>query len=268
MGWHSVTGQKPGNPGYQNQDAHLELNLMEGKIVVGVFDGHGSSGTQLSSRVKSLFAEMAPNLATTSDFQGTCQQIFAQLVNRLKGEGLGVESGATATIAMVDPVAQRVTVAHVGDSTCIVFNQRGSILWSSKDHKPSDPSEMARLQASGSTVGNGRVTLTSNPGDHLGIARSIGDFPYEKQGVVGEPDISPSMQFDPGYGLLIGSDGVWDMLHKDEAARIVLQTTPQDAAQRIVTQSRGTWERGLQQGAHQHIDDITAVVVKFVPNEA
>jgi len=261
-----MTGQKPNAPNYVNQDSHLELDIGEGRLLLGVFDGHGDGGTIVSTRVKSLFAEMAPAIASASDLRGAFQQAFAHAVSTVRREGIANTSGCTGTVAMVDSAQNRISIAYVGDSACLVIDPRGNISFQTTDHKPDGPGEIDRLRSRGSTVKNGRVVCASNPGDHLGLARSIGDFPYEAQGVIGEPDIHLNLMFEPGSSVVLASDGVWDMLPKDQLVRMIISaSSTQEAAQQLVTTARSTWSSKLQQGLLQHIDDITAVLVRCLP---
>jgi serine/threonine protein phosphatase PrpC len=258
----STEGLKPKEPNWVNQDAHLELNLSENIRLLGVFDGHGPLGAQVSNRVKSVFAEMGPAIASASDIQAAFQQAFARARNQIYSDGIGNQAGTTATVALVDSVAQRVCIAHVGDSTAIVIDPRGNIVFRSQDHKPDAQGEAQRLLSYGTQVRDGRVPLNGRPGCSLAMSRAIGDFAYTQQGVTAEPDIV-STRFEPGSSLLLASDGVWDMLPKDQVVRMVMQSTPQESAQRIVSAAHANWASELHIQC-SHIDDITAVLVKSV----
>jgi serine/threonine protein phosphatase PrpC len=257
VGSSSATGMKPDVPNYANQDAHLEINVSEGKKLLGVFDGHGTNGDHVSNRVKAVFLEMAHSIASTPDIQGAFRQAFAQARNRIMEANVGVDSGTTATVALVDSGKKIVSIAHVGDSTAIVMDYRGNITFQSEDHRPCNEKEALRLRACGSQVRDGRLLLNSQPEIHVGFSRSIGDFWFAQQGVIAEPDIV-TVPFDASSSLILASDGVWDVLPKETVARMVMQSP--DSASNIVTTARSNW----MQMPHSHIDDITAVVVKSV----
>jgi serine/threonine protein phosphatase PrpC len=264
VGSFSTQGTKPNEPNRTNQDAHLELNLPDGKILVGVFDGHGVHGHVISNRVKSLFAEKAHALASAYDIRGAFQQAFNQVYNQIRNEQMGEASGTTATVALVDSVAQRVSIANVGDSTAIVIDSRGSILFTSQNHRPSEANfaEFQRLRAHGSQMNNGHVFLKTsvNPAaDFLGVSRSIGDFRFAQQGVMGKPDVAAGLMFPAGSSLILATDGVWDVVQSDEAMRMIMQSPPQNAAQQLVNVAHSHWTK------HPYTDDITAVLVKSVP---
>jgi serine/threonine protein phosphatase PrpC len=246
---------KPEAPNYANQDCHLEIDVSEGKKLLGVFDGHGKVGEHVSNRVKATFAEMAHSIASASDVQGAFQQAFAQARNHVMQTNLGEDSGTTATVALVDSVKKTVSIAHVGDSTATVIDSYGNIVFQSVDHRPDNEKEAQRLRACGSQIRNGRLHSNSQPELHVGFSRGIGDFTFTQQGVIAEPDIV-TVPFDTNFSLLLASDGVWDVLPKETVARMAAQSP--DSASNIVTTARSTW----MQMPHSHIDDITAVVLK------
>jgi serine/threonine protein phosphatase PrpC len=90
----------------------------------------------------------------------------------------------------------------------------------------------------------------------LGLARSFGDLGYVPQGVNAEPEIVDGLRFEPGSALILGSDGVWDMVTKEDVTHTICTSSPQSAAESIVRTARSSWAR------QPHIDDITALVVK------
>jgi serine/threonine protein phosphatase PrpC len=258
----SEVGWKPMEPNYINQDAYLDVKLSEHRRLLGVFDGHGKLGAQVSNRVRSSFAELGQELSSSSDVKASLEEIFAQACNQILSAGIGVEAGTTATLVLVDSLAQRLWTANVGDSTAVVFDARGSIAFQSEDHRPDIQSEAQRLLSYGTVVRAGRVPLHGSDAD-LGISRSIGDFLFAQQGVTAKPDIASAM-FEPGSILLIASDGVWDVLSKDDVATLIKDATPQESAQRIVRDARAKWSSALDKRHVAHIDDITAVLVKSV----
>lgn len=257
IGSFSMAGAKPHHPNWQNQDSYLEMNLADGRLFLGVFDGHGPEGTHISNRVKSLFAAKASEIASQTNLTEAFVHAFAEVQDEIKRDSLSVDSGATTTVALINTLEHRACVAHVGDSTALLVDAGGRVVFQSRDHKPSDVDEVTRLRANGSTVINGRLHLNGRQDCHFGLARSIGDFAYASHGVNAEPDVVDDLHLEPGSALILASDGVWDMVHKEQVGSTMLERSPQAAATSIVTTARGNW-----QTMANHIDDITAVVVK------
>lgn len=80
-------------------------------------------------------------------------------------------SGCTANVILL--TTDKYFVANAGDSrSCLC--RSGKAVELSKDHKPEDPTENARIQKAGGTVQMGRV----NGG--LNLSRSFGDFDYKQ----------------------------------------------------------------------------------------
>jgi len=262
-GSHTQKGQKPkkkGRPIQPNQDRHLEVNLPGGKLLVAVFDGHGAGGHDIAQRVKEKFENMAPSLAAAEDIRAALHQAFAQCASQVEAEGGCECSGATATVALIDPTMQTVSIAHVGDSTAVLADS-GCIVFQTKDHRADAEGERQRLEAHGSELRCGRVCLVSDPRCTFALARSIGDTNYKRQGLSAEPDVSCGLPFGPGGVLVLASDGLWDMVPAGEAVSIVAPLRPQEALQSLVSAATSRW------AALPHMDDMTILVVKSVPND-
>ncbi|KAK4409635.1 putative protein phosphatase 2C 3 [Sesamum angolense] len=164
-------------------------------------------------------------------------------------------SGTTATFVIVD--GWTVTVASVGDSRCILDAQGGgglSVL--TVDHRlEENAEERERVTASGGEVGRLSIfggtevgPLRCWPGG-LCLSRSIGDM-----------DLSST-----GGRLIIASDGIWDALSSEMAAKscrglpaelaAASRQDGQDLKQKLNEALR---TRGLK-------DDTTCIVVDIIP---
>jgi serine/threonine protein phosphatase PrpC len=260
-GIHTKQGVKPKAPLWKNQDSYLEKKLPGGLLLVGVFDGHGSHGATISSRVKNLFAELGSTFVFSTDLHGALQRTFTRVQLQIHSEGSCDHSGATATVALVDPSARKVSIAHVGDSTALLISPAGRIIFQSTDHKPTNEKEAVRLRAHGSQIVHGRLVPAGST-HSFGLARAIGDVAFSDQGVIAEPDISCDLPFELGSSLILASDGVWDMVAKEEATSMVLSSKPQEAAEQIVDRAQKGW------AIAPHMDDITALIVKSVGGDA
>ena len=80
-------------------------------------------------------------------------------------------SGCTACVVLITP--GHIICANAGDSRAILRNN-GEVEPLSKDHKPTDPQEYARIYAANDFVRMGRVHGA------LAVARAFGDFDYKK----------------------------------------------------------------------------------------
>jgi serine/threonine protein phosphatase PrpC len=255
-GCSTLTGAKPFEPNWVNQDNYLEMGLGGGYIFLGVFDGHGPNGTYMSGLVKNAFAERAHEISRSADITQAFMSAFSKISDECAEDGLSYDSGSTATVALIDTYQNRVSIAHCGDSTALLVDEAGGVIFLSRDHKPSDPIEAERLRAQGSAIVDGRLMLRGRTDSHIGFTRSFGDLGYVPQGVNAEPEIVDGLHFEPGSALILGSDGVWDMVTKEDVTHTICTNSPQSAAESITKTAHSAWTRAT------HIDDITALVVK------
>ena len=82
--------------------------------------------------------------------------------------------GCTANVVMIDYSTSKIYVANAGDSRCIL-GRGGNVVPLSFDHKPENEIEIARIEAAGSRVTEGRVD------GHLNLTRALGDLKFKKK---------------------------------------------------------------------------------------
>lgn len=130
-----------------------------------------------------------------------------------------------------------VAVANAGDCR-VVLSRLGSAVDLSQDHKPYLPMEHARITNAGGRIverhlpGGGKTTSRINGG--LNVSRTIGDFKYKQnenlppngQMVSCTPEITNFRRTAQDEFLLIGCDGVWDVLSSQQAVDFVRQRLP------------------------------------------
>ena len=87
------------------------------------------------------------------------------------GQDYAQTAGCTANVVLI--TQEHIYVANAGDSRCVARMKDGRAVDFSVDHKPSLPSEQARIEAAGHTVENDRVD------GKIAIARAIGDWQFK-----------------------------------------------------------------------------------------
>ena len=142
--------------------------------------------------------------------------------------GIADTAGCTAVTVLVTP--SEFYVANAGDSRAVLC-RNGIAAPLSEDHKPNDPRESERIVKAGGTVeesqGGARTHYRVN--GNLNLSRAIGDLEYKKnpdllpheQMITSTPDIvrmdrSPEDEF-----IVLGCDGVWDVLSNDDCVHFV-----------------------------------------------
>lgn len=253
------------------EDAHIvkDMPSKPDHLFVAVFDGHGGGGAAIYA-AKNLISciENTPQWQQyvqegkeNVELLGSAlQQAFLNIdVNLKDNQSKGPDSsGCTAVTAMITP--QYIICANSGDSRCVLGSD-GQSRALSEDHKPYDEGERKRIEAAGGCVQWKRVD-----GD-LAVSRAFGDFQYknrpdlpaESQKVTCLPDIQVWTRTPQDEILILGCDGVWDVLASYEGvevARDILlsgETSMELVAEELV-------DIALHKGSR---DNISAVIVKF-----
>lgn len=106
-------------------------------------------------------------------------------------------------------------VFHMGDSRVVVFDRvTGDIVFATRDHKPTDPEERARISSAGGFVRNGRVN------GELALSRAFGDWEFKnnlslswnQQKVIAKTDCTTILLKDT-YDILVFCDGMIEGLN-------------------------------------------------------
>lgn len=194
-------------------------------------------------------------------------------------------SGTTATIVCFMP-GRGCLAAHVGDSRAVLGIRRAGAVedcrihgtpWRvtelTRDHKPTLPMERERIEEAGAqvvTVGMApnvahRVYTPRQPWPAINMSRSIGDLHAHMQGLSASAEVRVvDSMWDPSTDealVVIGSDGIWDVIDPETAVEVASAHCRGDPAAALAHEAYERWAaRGLQ---GNYSDDITAVV-KFL----
>jgi len=222
----------------------------------GVFDGHGGTNCADFS-AKNLPKLVSQRIHDTprSLFQNAFEKLddeFLSLANRKKWN-----DGSTAVAALLRD--RKLTVANAGDSKA-VLSSMGQAIVMSRDHTPACEEERSRIEKQGGKVvyvRTWRVEAT------LAVSRAIGNRSL-KAFVTSEPDVRTHSLKEGDDYLVLGTDGLWDVVKPQEAISLTseyLNCTPprlQDAA-------RGLTDLAFNRGS---LDNITALVIDLRPYQA
>ncbi|KAI7739980.1 hypothetical protein M8C21_004395 [Ambrosia artemisiifolia] len=220
--------------------------------VFAIFDGHNGNAAALYSRDNLL------NHILSAIPRGLGREEWLQALPRALVAGQ--TSGTTATFVIVD--RWTVTVASVGDSRCILDTQGGGVTVLTVDHRlEENQEERERVKASGGEVGRLSILggaeigpLRCWPGG-LCLSRSIGDMDVGEF-IVPIPYVKQVKLSNAGGRLIIASDGIWDAVSSETAAKSCRGLPAELAARQVVKEALRT--RGLR-------DDTTCIVVDIIP---
>jgi len=248
------------------QDAYLTLGFeVENSYVryIGVYDGHGERGKEASNFLASYTSTFLINNRNIikkwitrelvaekfTDLYKKAQKIFQ------KNKDMYELSGTCAISALV--IDKLCFVINLGDSRAVIGSKNGDIkhaVQMSTDQKPNNMEEQERIIKMGGEVSNDRdggggpYRVYRNNGDlapGLAIARSIGDLMAHECGVSEIPQISYKNIDSYDDFIVIGSDGIFDVMNSVEIVGYIFERIEEVGKERIaeevVEECRKRW---------------------------
>ena len=237
------------------EDAYTIEN---GGRFVAVFDGHGGSevSSMLREQLYTLYRKQLSKLYgmekkreerrdnnnnnnNNSDDQtvrGVLPPSISCQVGAIKGALEDVErrvlkveelvyQGSTAVCVLVhvdEDGGRTLLSANIGDSRA-VLSRNGKAVELTRDHKPSDEQEKARIRAMGEDVEWDPYGQLYRVRD-LSLSRAIGDR-FAKPAVSSEAEIKKfRVSDDDDEFIVLASDGLWDVMTSQEAVDYVHQS--------------------------------------------
>eukprot|EP01038_Epipyxis_sp_PR26KG_P011038 gene11038-14822_t len=249
-------------------------NSKKNEALFVVLDGHGEQGDKVSEFVmRQIVVSLEKDPKLNTDPAAALKNTFvmtntALMVTQIKY----MTSGCTCVAVYVKE--NKLYVSNVGDSRAVMAykNEKGVTTARdlSRDHKPDDPEEQARIEKWG-----GYVCPAPEPGLSarvyldpdftmigLAMSRSLGDHAVKAIGVIPEPEITIFDLNQSDKYMIMASDGVWEFISSQEAVDIVdrnIDHGVEKACQVLIERAAQRWQE--EEGDYR--DDITAIIVKF-----
>lgn len=220
----------------------------------GVFDGHG--GIDAASFTKRNILEfILEDPSFPKGVKKAVKNAFAKVDHALADtRSLDNSSGTTALTALI--LGRNMLIANAGDSRA-VLGKRGRAIELSTDHKPSCTSEKQRIEKLGGVIYDGYLN------GQLSVARALGDWhmkgPKGSDGPLSaEPELEEVSLTEEDEFLIIGCDGLWDVMSSQYAVTIVrkelmLHNDPEKCSRELVREA----------SKRNSCDNLTVVVVCF-----
>ncbi|KAJ1625465.1 phosphatase 2C-like domain-containing protein [Pavlovales sp. CCMP2436] len=257
-----------------NQDRAVAMHPFHNDAkctLLGVYDGHGKQGEQVSAFVKEHLPGMiARHPLFNSKPAVALKEAYIQCDEELARSHIEASvSGTTAVTVLIKD--NTYWVANSGDSRAVIGRWKSgkkSIVAHdvSFDQKPDTPAEMKRIIAAGGHVTpsgtNGSPARVWHNFRGLAMARSIGDHNAATVGVIAEPEVHQYTFDKDDAVLIIGSDGVWELLESQQVVEIAhhhLSEPTEDIVDRIIEQSAHMWK--VEEGDYR--DDISCIVLRL-----
>ena len=272
-----VKNKKNNNPCYISysyaEDANLEhrkemedfhsivplLNKNLNLSYFGLFDGHSGKevGVYLMENFHKILSQEIINnnninLMNFDNMKNVINNSFAKTNSEINQQNFKNETGSTATILIIyndnnSPTKRSFICANVGDTKAFMVNKQ-EIKLMTKDHKCSDKSEVKRIKDSGGIVFRERVFGT------LMLTRSFGDKEMKKYGVTYMPDIYYHHIKGDDLYIIIGSDGVWDVVEEGEIFKLCQENISSNELSKKIIK--------LAKDRETH-DNISCIVIKL-----
>ncbi|XP_044469427.1 probable protein phosphatase 2C 47 [Mangifera indica] len=223
----------------------------------GVFDGHGGIDAATFTKTNIL------KFIVEDDHFPACikkavKSAFAKADHALAdAKSLDRSSGTTAVTALMSD--RIMLIANAGDSRA-VLGKRGRAIELSKDHKPNVTSERLRIEKLGGVIIDGYLN------GQLSVARALGD--WHIKGTKGsncplssEPELEEIILTEEDEFLILGCDGLWDVMSSQCAVTMVRRALMQHNDPEKC--SKALVKEALQRNT---CDNLTVVVICFSAN--
>ena len=251
-----------------------------------VYDGHGGSGCSYYLKnylhnnlydfsVKGI--KNAINLTEKHFMEDKAVNTYGDLVDT---------SGSCACIVILEN--KKCIIANIGDSRCVIFKNK-EVVFTTTDHKPNSNGEKRRIESSGGSIyqTNSVIPLYQNgklieapwrvlPG-RLSVSRTFGDieakdekFGGKKNVVIAKPDIT-ELELDDEYNfIVIGCDGIFDVLSNIEileCIKIVIKINKNK--NKKINELCGDFAAMIIKSAleKESFDNLSCIVIVFNINE-
>lgn len=222
------------------EDFVTVAELPEGRVAMVLCDGHGGDrcARYVSQNMLKLMKDMPPGdfdlksrvqavsrnwdkqclkKLKCKDYPKTAEERTKIFDNQTKYLEEGWHAGTTLVALLLDVLNKTGVVANVGDSRAVWkdFGQ-GTNLRSTPDHTPTEH-----------CMGPIKGVITTEEGDvpringDLSVGRALGDNSPELMCTVNHDPEIKNFSWDKGpFRVVLGTDGVWDVLKNPEAMRL------------------------------------------------
>jgi len=207
-----------------------------------VFDGHGGKESA-EFAAKNIPMQLALNLENGSDVETAITDSIMTVHKDMAG--WSVYSGTTICAALI--IQDTLYVANCGDTRAVLC-RKGKPIRLSVDHNLKLESEKKRILDLGGTVQNDRVQ------GMIAVTRAIGDSMLQPY-LTAEPHISKIELTKGDEYLVIGCDGLWDVISETKMVELVNEQRedPKKAAEKL---QKAALEAGSE-------DNISIVAIFF-----
>ncbi|KAI7751534.1 hypothetical protein M8C21_013393 [Ambrosia artemisiifolia] len=251
------------------EDEHIRIDdlseylstLPNPSAFYGVFDGHGGpeAAAYVKDNVKRLFLQNPQITLQADEVEDYLKKAFRSADFALADDpSISTSSGTTVLTALL--LGRLLVVANAGDCRA-VLSRKGTAINLSQDHRPNHPSERKRVEELGGFVDDGYLNGV------LSVSRALGDWDMKlprgsASPLISEPEIQQIFLTEEDEFLIIGCDGIWDVMSSQQAVKIVSRglrrhDDPEQCAKDLVREA-------LRLNTY---DNLTVIVVCFTAKD-
>lgn len=220
------------------EDEHIRIDDLSGYLgsllscpapsaFYGVFDGHGGPDAAAYIKrhaIRFFFEDAEFPRASKADsvflesVENSVRKTFLQADLALADEcTVSTSSGTTALTALV--FGRILLVANAGDCRAVLC-RKGEALEMSQDHRPIYAVECRRIEESGGYIDDGYLNGV------LSVSRALGDWDMKlprgsPSPLIAEPEFRQVVLTEDDEFLIIGCDGIWDVMSSQHAVSVV-----------------------------------------------
>jgi len=258
------------------EDEHIRIDDLSahlGSLLVcplpsafyGVFDGHGGPDAAAYMKrhaMKFLFEDSEFPQASRVDelylqsVENSVRRAFLQADLALADDlDISRSSGTTALTALV--FGRHLLVANAGDCRAVLC-RKGVAMEMSRDHRANYVEECERVAASGGYIEDGYLNGV------LSVTRALGDLDMKTPDasaspLIAEPEFQQATLTEDDEFLIMGCDGIWDVMTSQHAVSLVRRglrqhDDPARCARELVMEAKRL----------ETADNLTVIVVYFV----
>lgn len=243
------------------EDEHIRIDDLSGHLgrsfikssfpssFYGVFDGHrgADAAAYIKRNAMRLFFEDAHSLQVPDviddvfleELENSHRQAFLLADLALANDcSVSSSSGTTALTALI--LGRSLLVANAGDCRAVLC-RKGTAIEMSQDHRPSYLPELRRVEKLGGFVDDGYLNGV------LSVTRALGDWDVKlplgsSSPLIADPDIKQITLMEDDEFLIIGCDGIWEVMSSQYAVSTVRQglrrhDDPQQCARDLVNEA-------------------------------
>ncbi|XP_022760739.1 probable protein phosphatase 2C 13 [Durio zibethinus] len=229
-----------------------------------VFDGHGGAdaATYIKRNATRLFFEdfdlsqvSEIDAVFLKELEDSHRKAFLLADLALAAES-SVSSSCGTTMLTALVLGRHLLVANAGDCRAVLC-RKGVALEMSQDHRPCYLPERKRVEDLGGYIDDGYLN------GYLSVTRALGDwdlkFPVGSPSpLIAEPDVRQIVLSEDDEFLIIGCDGIWDVMPSQFAVSFVRRglrrhNDPEECARELVNEASRL----------NSLDNLTAIIICF-----